>query len=65
MHHFLKEMFTHVHISITKWWIVGYGTGAWGDFYDRPIENWELMSSNQHPSDGNYLCSENNYSFNK
>ena len=31
MHHFLTEMCTHVHISVTKWWIVGYGAGTfWG-----------------------------------
>ena len=28
MHHFVTEMCTHVHISVTKWCIVGYRTGA-------------------------------------
>ena len=28
MHHFVTEMCTHVHISVTKWCIVVYGTGA-------------------------------------
>ena len=31
MHHFVTEMCTHVHISVTKWSIVGYGTGALWD----------------------------------
>ena len=24
MHHFVTEMCTHVHISVTKWYILGY-----------------------------------------
>ena len=32
MHHFATEMCTpRVHISVTKWCVVGYGTGAFGD----------------------------------
>ena len=31
MHHFVTEMCTHVRISVTKWCIVGYGTGALWD----------------------------------
>ena len=31
MHHFVAEMCTHVHISATKWCIVGYGTDAFWD----------------------------------
>ena len=31
MHHFVMEMCTDVHISVTKWCIVGYGTGALWD----------------------------------
>ena len=27
MHHFVTEMCIHGHISVTKWCIVGYGTG--------------------------------------
>ena len=34
MHRFVTEMCTHVHISVTKWCIVGYGTGA----------SWDLTS---------------------
>ena len=31
MHHFVTVMWTHVHISVTKWCIMGYGTDAlWG-----------------------------------
>ena len=32
MHHIVTEMCTHVHISVTKWCIVGYGT----------VELWDL-----------------------
>ena len=31
MHPFATEMCTHVHISVTKWCIMGYGTGALWD----------------------------------
>ena len=31
MQHFITEMCTHVHISITKWCIVGYGTKSLWD----------------------------------
>ena len=31
MHHFVTEMCTHVHISVTKWCIVEYGTDALWD----------------------------------
>ena len=37
MHHFVTEICTHVHISVTKWWIVWYGTGALWDFCNRSI----------------------------
>ena len=37
MHHFVTEMCTQVHISVTKWWIVGYETGALWDLCDRSI----------------------------
>ena len=37
MHHFVTEMCTHVHISVTKWCIPGYGTGVCWDLCDRPI----------------------------
>ena len=39
MHHFLAEMCTHMHISVTKWCIVGYGTGALWD-----LRNWSIVS---------------------
>ena len=35
MHHFVTEMCTSVHISVTKWCIVGYGTGALWYFDNR------------------------------
>ena len=31
MHYFVTEMYAHVHISVTKWCIAGYGTGALWD----------------------------------
>ena len=33
MHHFVTEMCTHVHISVTKWCTVGYGTGDLADLW--------------------------------
>ena len=35
--HFVTEMCTHVHISVTKWCIVGYGSGTCWDLCDRSI----------------------------
>ena len=37
MHHFVSEMCTCVHISVTKWCIVGYGTGALWDLWNGSI----------------------------
>ena len=37
MHHFVTEMCTRVHISVTKWCIVGSGTGALWDLCNRSI----------------------------
>ena len=37
MHHFVTEMCTYVHISVTKWGIVGYGTGALWDLCNMSI----------------------------
>ena len=37
MHHFVKQMCTHLHISVTKWCIVGYGTDALWDIWDWSI----------------------------
>ena len=34
MHHFVIEMCTRVHISVTKWCIVGYLPDAWWDLWD-------------------------------
>ena len=34
MHHFVTEMCTHVHISVKKCCIVGYGTGALWDYHN-------------------------------
>ena len=33
MYHFVTEMYTLVHISVTKWSIVGYVTGALCDLH--------------------------------
>ena len=35
MHHFVTEMCTHVHISVTKWCTMEYGTSSLWDFYKR------------------------------
>ena len=40
MHHFVTKMCTCVHISVTKWCIVGYGTDAFWDLWDGSIEMW-------------------------
>ena len=37
MHHFVTEMCAHGHISVTKWCMVGYGTGALWDLCNMPI----------------------------
>ena len=39
MHHFVTEMCTYVHISVTKWCIVEYGTGILWDLCDRSISS--------------------------
>ena len=33
MRHFVTEMCTHVHICVTKWCIVGYGTDELWDLF--------------------------------
>ena len=38
MHHFVTEMCTHVHISVTKWCIVGYLFDALWDLWDGCIQ---------------------------
>ena len=50
MHHFVTEMCTHVHISVTKWCIVEYETSALWDLWIRSIEKsdvWEQKSVTQ------------------
>ena len=37
MHHFVAEMCTPVHMSVTKWYIAGYGTDALWDLCDKFI----------------------------
>ena len=47
MHHFVTEMCTRVHISVTKWWIVGYGMDAFWDLWDGSSLNTKpLMQEN-------------------
>ena len=41
MHHFVTEMCIHMHISATKWCIVGYGTDALWDLWYGSIEHLE------------------------
>ena len=45
MHHFVTEMCTRVHISVTKWCIVGYEIGALWDWCNRSIGPWSMMMS--------------------
>ena len=40
MHHFITEMCTYVHISVTKWYIVGFTTGALWDLWDGSIRSF-------------------------
>ena len=37
MHHFVTEMCTHMHIAVTKWCIVVYGTVALWNMWDWPM----------------------------
>ena len=37
MHHFVTEMWTSVHISVAKWYIVGYLSNALWDLWDKSI----------------------------
>ena len=45
MHHFVTEMCTCVHISVTKWCIVGYETGALWDLHNRSISNVKTQNA--------------------
>ena len=45
MHHFVTEMCTHVHISVTKWCIVGHGTGALWDLCNRSIKMMGVITN--------------------
>ena len=45
MQHFVTEMCTHVHISVAKCCIVGYGTGALWDWCNKSVD-----SKMEHPS---------------
>ena len=50
MHHFVTEMCTHVHISVTIWCIMGYGTGALWDLWDWWIWAYDYSISRYHQS---------------
>ena len=43
MHHFVTEMCTHVHISVTEWCIVGHVTGALCDLWNRSINSLRVL----------------------
>ena len=43
MHHSVTEMCTHVHISVTKCCIVGYGTDAFWDLWNGCIWMWRCL----------------------
>ena len=57
MHHFVTEMCTCVHISITKWCIVEYWSGALKDLWAGSVSNgklyWTLV--NAFPRNGWYF----------
>ena len=44
MHHFVSEMCTHGHISVTKWCMVGHQTGALWDLLNRPVAYHKLRN---------------------
>ena len=48
MHHFVTEMCTHVHISVTKWCIVGYETVALWNLCNRLIGPLETSLKSYH-----------------
>ena len=45
MHHFVTEMCTHVHVSVTKWCIGGYGTDILWDLHTRSKKWFGAMIS--------------------
>ena len=57
MHHFVTEMCTSVHISVTKRCNVGYGTGALCDIRIRSILDAFIINAPQHGSQRTSLCS--------
>ena len=59
IYHFVTEMCTHVHVSVTKWCTVGYGTGAprdwdwewdWDKFIQHKMTLYRCMISDIHDS---------------
>ena len=49
MHHFVTEMCTHVHFSVTKWCIVVYLSDALWDLWNGPIAKVEHGIHKRHP----------------
>ena len=61
MHHFVTEMCTHVHISVTKWCIVGYLPNTLWDLLDGSI-SWLIpwvFASPVHEQPWYYIACEN------
>ena len=54
-HHFVTEMCTNVHISVTKWCIMGYATGVLWDLWDGSILNNAIILSHNIQTDLPYL----------
>ena len=50
MHHVVTEMCTYVHISVTKWCILGYRTGALQDLRKRSIDQCGGIGMTVHSS---------------
>ena len=44
MHHFVTEMCTYVHISVTKWCIVGYLSDALWDWRNGSVCHWSCLT---------------------
>ena len=59
MHHFVTEMCTHVYISVTKWCIVGYGTDAFWDLWDKSIATHANSTNTPQPTTKCQCCVHN------
>ena len=56
MHHFVTEICTRVHISVTKWCILGYLSNALWDLWDGSIDSWEMFTALAQTHDESSAC---------